>query len=291
MIVNKRILAAGVFVCVLALALASTSPAQDAPDSAIAWVDGPTVAKLGSVGEITVPTGYRFADGVGARKLLVLTENIPSGRELGVIVPNAPSAGRFWFTIFEFDPIGYVKDDEKDKLDSDAILASIRRGTERANELRRQKGWGVMEVEGWARKPFYDPVTNNLTWAIIGVESGQDRTVNHSVRILGRAGAMKAELVLSHEGFLDAVGELDTILTGFHYVEGHRYAEWREGDQVAKYGLTALVAGTAGAVAMKTGLLAKLWKLIVVGVIGLAAAAKSLVARIWSRIKGNQGPK
>lgn len=287
---TKRSFVAAVFGFSSTLGLAGTLDAQGPTRPPIDWVDGPTVVKLGSVGQITVPAGYRFADGVGARKLLELTHNLPSGGELGVIIPQTDSTAKFWFTIFQFSRIGYVKDDEKDRLDADALLASIRKGTAEGNDLRRQKGWTTMEVQGWARKPFYDPVTNNLTWAIIGVNSDGERSVNHSVRILGRSGAMEAGLVLSPEGFVGAVRQLDTLLTGFRYVEGQRYSEWREGDQVAKYGLTALVAGTAGAVAMKTGLLAKLWKVIVLGAIAVATAVKSFVTRTWQKITRRQGP-
>jgi uncharacterized membrane-anchored protein len=158
----------------------------------------------------------------------------------------------------------------------------MKKGNDQANKIRRKKGWGTMEIEGWARKPFYDPTTNNLTWAITGADEQENRSVNHSVRVLGRGGAMKAGLVIDPENFNTAVLELDTLLTGFTYVEGQRYAEWREGDHVAKYGLTALVAGTAGAVAMKSGLLAKFWKLIVVGIVGLAAGAKKLLSRFFA---------
>jgi len=286
---TKRTLAVAVFGLSSTFGLPDASAAQGPTRPPIDWVPGPTVVKLGSVGQIAVPAGYQFADSLGARKFLELTHNIPSGGELGVIIPQTDSNPKFWFTIFEFSPIGYVKDDEKDKLDADALLASIKEGTAAGNELRRQKGWTTMEVEGWARKPFYDPATNNLTWAITGVNSDGERSVNHSVRILGRSGAMEAGLVLAPEGFVEAVGQLDTLLTGFRYVEGQRYSEWREGDQVAKYGLTALVAGTAGAVAMKTGLLAKLWKLIVLGAIALATAVKSFATRMWRNITRKQG--
>ena len=50
-----------------------------------------------------------------------------------------------------------------------------------------------------------------------------------------------------------------------------------EGDKVAKYGLTALVAGGAGAAAMKLGLFGKLWK-VIVGI--FAAAGKAIVAGV-----------
>jgi len=45
------------------------------------------------------------------------------------------------------------------------------------------------------------------------------------------------------------------MIGGFSYSSGYKYAEWRSGDKVAAYGLTALVAGGAGVALVKSGLL------------------------------------
>ncbi len=73
------------------LALPFSAPAQEqdaAPKVKIDWQDGPTVGKLGSLAEIKVPEGYRFAGADGTRKFLELTQNPPSGNELGVLIPE-----------------------------------------------------------------------------------------------------------------------------------------------------------------------------------------------------------
>src|SRR6185436_3667704 len=100
-----------------------------------------------------------------------------------------------WFAIFDFSNDGYIKDDDRN-LDADAILASIREGTARSNKVRAERGWGTMEVVGWEQKPFYDSQSNNLTWSIRG-RSQDGVNVNHSTRLLGRRGVMRANLVLS----------------------------------------------------------------------------------------------
>jgi uncharacterized membrane-anchored protein len=65
---------------------------------------------------------------------------------------------------------------------------------------------------------------------------------------------------------------------------GESYAEYKEGDKVAKYGLSALVLGGAAAGAYKLGLLGglfgffkKAWQLLILAVAGLAAWVKNLV--------------
>src|SRR5262245_22129266 len=160
-----------------------------AQDSALAdsisWQEGPGTGQLGNIAQIKIPAGYRFAGREGVRKFMELTQNPVSGSELGVMVPPDQAQGGRWFVIFEFNSVGYVKDDEKDKLDAKAILDSIKQGTEHSNEERRKRGWATMDIVGWHTPPRYDQVTNNLTWAIRGASEG-DEVVNYSVRLLGR---------------------------------------------------------------------------------------------------------
>ena len=73
------------------------------------------------------------------------------------------------------------------------------------------------------------------------------------------------------------------MLTGFQYLPGETYADVQEGDKIAEYGLAALIAGGAAAVATKKGFWAVLagffataWKFIAAAVVGLGAWFKSL---------------
>ena len=264
----------------LLLALALIAPASAQGGSDIDWQVGPGTGKLGDIAQIRIPDGYRFAGREGVRRFLELTQNPVSGEELGVLVSATGPDEQTWFVIFEFNPIGYVKDDEKGKLDADAILTSLRDGNERGNEERRKRGWATLELEGWSTPPRYDPVTNNLTWAIRASSEGS-QVVNHSVRLLGRKGVMDADLVLGPSQVTTAVPEFDKLLTGFEFSTGNRYAEWVKGDRVAEYGLTALVAGGVGAAAVKSGLLGKLWKALVFGAVAVAAFLKRILGAMF----------
>jgi uncharacterized membrane-anchored protein len=241
--------------------------------------------------EIQVPAGYKFAGKDGAKRFLELTENPPSGRELGVIIPAEKDEGGFWFVIFEFEDVGYVKDEDRDKLDASALLKSLQEGTEEANKVRKERGWDAFHITGWYKAPFYDARTNNLTWAIRGRgDNPQDsETVNYSTRILGRRGTMNVDLVLGADGVTATVPKFEDVMTGFSYVEGQRYAEYRAGDKIAEYGLAALITGGAGAVLVKSGLLQKFWKLIVVGFVALAASLKKMFAYLKRILTGKAG--
>jgi len=265
---------------VLAMLLFAGRSYAQAPATDIDWQDGPAVGQLGDIAQIKIPEGYRFAGREGVRRFMELTQNPVSGDELGVLISAAGPDAENWFVIFEFNPIGYVKDDEKGKLDADAILKSLKTGNEQGNEERRKRGWPTLDLVGWSTPPRYDPVTNNLTWAIQARGEGHD-VINHSVRLLGRKGVMDADLVLGPTQVATAVPDFDALLTGFEFSSGNRYAEWVQGDKVAAYGLTALVAGGVGAAAVKSGALAKLWKLLVVGALAAVAAIKKALASVF----------
>ena len=248
---------------------------------AIDWQDGPATGDL-RVAEIAIPEGYRFTGVAGAKRFMELTQNPPTGRELGVLIPNTKGDNDpFWFVVFEFQDVGYIKDDEKDKLDAGALLGSIRDGNEEANKVRKKRGWNTLEIVGWEKEPFYDARSHNLTWAIRGRTPGrQDDVVNYSTRVLGRRGTMNVDLVLDPQLVSTVIPEFDNLIGGFTYKQGSRYAEFVKGDKVAAYGLTALVAGGVGAGLVKSGLLGKLWKVIVFGILALLALIKKIFAAI-----------
>lgn len=248
----------------------------------IPWVRGPAKGALGSEASINVPAGCLFTGMDGIKQFLTATQNPVNGNERGVVLCQSDKSENTWFVLFSYDPSGYVKDDEGAHLDADAILANVREGTEAANETRKQRGWGTLTVDGWVTKPFYDKSTNNLTWAISAHDDSGVGSVNHSVRLLGRGGVMHIDLVASPAQLAGLVPAFNSMLAGFNYQPGFKYAEWRPGDKIASYGLTALVAGGAGVALAKSGILLKLWKLIVAGIAAVAAGIK----RFWKKITG-----
>lgn len=240
---------------------------------ALGWSKGPTAGDLGRTASVTVPAGFRFVGHTGATKFMELTENPSDGDELGVLLHDDS-----WFVVFTFDESGYVKDDDKNNLEADKILSSIKKGTEQANKVRAQRGWSTMEILGWQQAPFYDPGTHNLTWSIRGRSEG-DTSINHSVRLLGRHGVMHVDLVAASDEMGEALPVFNDMLRGFSFKDGQRYAEFKAGDRIAQYGLTGLIVGGTGAALIKTGLLQKFWKLIVVGFIAVAGFIKRLFTR------------
>lgn len=237
--------------------------------------EGPFTADLGAEATIEVPAGYVFAGGIDARRVLQQMENPTSGQELGLL---APAEGA-WFLVFEFEDIGYVENAAEEDLDADALLEDLKEGTEAANETRREHGWVEMKLTGWSVLPHYDPATKNLEWGILGENTQGQKSVNYNIRILGRRGVMSTVLVGDPEGFDPALAEARKLVSGFAYKAGSDYAAFEDGDKIAEYGLAALVAGGAAAIALKTGFFSKFWKLLVAGAVGLVALLGKLLGK------------
>lgn len=262
------------------LALGGFAFAQEAPQNEFDKLErqeGPKTVNLGSKAEIDLPEGFIFLDAKNTKKYLELTRNFPDDSEVGSIF------GDDWWVVFSYSDEGYVKDDDKSALDAKAMLENIAASCEAANKERKKRGWGTMNAIDWFKKPNYNEKTNNLEWAptykSTDPEGESHLVVNYNTRLLGRSGIMSVTLVMSPEqgGIMP---DYEKLIAGFRYKEGSRYAEWRPGDKVAEYGLAALIGGGALAIAAKSGILQKAWKLIVVAIVAVGAAFKKFYKKI-----------
>lgn len=259
--------------------------AQSEPLKKPGLIEGPATAKLGEVAQLEVPPGYVFIDGKTLRALLKAGGNPVSGNELGSLEPTNGN----WSVMFRFSDIGYVKDDEKDRLDADKLLQSYKEGTEAANKMRTEAGSPPIHVVGWEQPPRYNETTHNLEWAIRGECEGR-AILNYDTRLLGRKGVMQVKLIVPPEEFAATLPEFKNMLAGHSFQSGQSYAEYRQGDKLAKFGLAALITGGAAVGAAKLGLFASLgvffkkaWKLLVVVVVALAGLIKKLLGGLFGR--------
>lgn len=228
--------------------------------------------ELGTRAEIAVPSGYRFLGSGDASKLMEYYGNLTDGSELGFIAPDNLD----WFAVFEFKDVGYVKDEEKDKLDADTILQQLKDGQIAANEELTRRGMSTLNVLGWHTPPFYNTETKNLEWAIRLSSSDGGEILNYKTNLLGRRGVMDVVLVCSEEQLATVIPAYQGLIAGFSYKADESYAAFTKGDKIAEYGLIGLIAGGGLLVAAKSGLLAKLWKPIVIGVVAVGAFFKRI---------------
>jgi uncharacterized membrane-anchored protein len=242
---------------------------------------------LGGIATIDLPAGYEFTGAEGA-KAWSRAGGGDGSNDIGLV---APSEGeQSWLVAFDYDDIGYVKDDEKDDLAAaaDSLLESYKVGTAEQNKRRAAMGLPPMEVVGWHTKPFYDPETHNLSFALLARSGGRD-SVNYNSKLLGRKGVVNATLICDPKQLDTLLPTYKKLLGGFSFNSGQKYEEWKPGDRVAEYGLAALVAGGGIAIAAKTGLLAGLFKLLAKGgklVIGLVVAVFAGIFWVFKTIAG-----
>lgn len=246
----------------------------------LAWQRGPATGAIGSNATIDIPEDYVFLDVAETTRYVEMSQNLPSGEEQLF----APTSGD-WDAYFSFAPEGYVKDNET--LDADALLETIRSNQDEANKERRRRGWPEFNITGWHIAPRYNPDTRVLEWATTAKAEGSDgASINYNTKILGRKGVMSVQLVSTPEKFEAGLAAFQDRLDGFKYQPGDRYADYQPGDHVAEYGLAALVAGGAAAVAAKKGFfgviaafLAAAWKFVLMGLVAIGVWMKSLFGK------------
>jgi uncharacterized membrane-anchored protein len=283
---KKRIFIVASLVCVCALIVVGQSKKRSAatptpsPEfswenfEGVTWQKGPSVGELGVTAQVKVPDGYVFVGPGDTRVIMEANHNPLTNKELGFIAP----ANESWYAVFEFDDVGYVKDDEKDSLDAKAMLESIKTGTEEGNKERLRRGWPTMSIIGWEQPPHYNDLTHNLEWAIRAQSEGEP-VINHNTRLLGRGGVMEVTLVADPAVLAETLPKFKQMLSGFEFKTGHRYAEFRAGDKTAAYGLTGLVVGGGTAVLVKSGAFKWIWKALVAAGVFVSGLVKKLFSR------------
>jgi len=237
--------------------------AQTSTDE-INWIYGPGQVDVGrNLAQLDIADDVAFADDHDTKRLMELSGNPPSGREIGIVMPTDKSPD--WFVVFEYQGQGYIRDDDADTLNAYALLENIIQGTEEANKTRESMGHSPVYVIGWEDKPHYDPISHNLVWSILGESEGK-KIINYNTRLLGRNGYISATLVVEPDTFTLAKPQLASVLGNLSYKKGMMYADFVPGkDKVAEFGLAALIVGGGGAAAVKAakvGLFVKSWKLI-----------------------------
>lgn len=260
---------------------AQGNPDRSAELRNLGWQKGPAEGRIGDKATIKVPDGYVFLDAANTSRFLELNGNPPrDGHYL-----FAPTSGDWW-SVFAFDDSGYVKDDEK--IDADKMLTTLKARDGPANEERKRLGLSALHTDGWQVPPHYDAQSKRLEWGLRLRTDAGPYVVNYTSRLLGRTGVMSAILVANPKTLATDTEQFRIALQNFTYMPGERYAEFKSGDKLAKYGLAALIVGGAAAVATKKGFwtvivafLAAFWKLIA----GVVVVALAGIGKIFGRKK------
>ncbi|GAB3921127.1 DUF2167 domain-containing protein [Mucilaginibacter myungsuensis] len=247
--------------------------------------------KIGNgIGTITVPAGFKYLDSVQALKVLTHIWNNPKepNMTLGFILPEKQSvlAERGYVFNIQYDPIGYVKDDDAKDVDYEELLTNMQKETNEANAEREKAGYPPMTLVGWASKPFYDGQRHILHWAK-EIKFGTDsiNTLNYNVRVLGRKGVLVLNAISTTRDLSIVKADIPHVLNIVNFTDGYNYNDFNPDiDNVAAWTIGGLVAGKILAKVGFFALLVKFWKFIMIGVI----AAFSFIKKFFTGKKDKE---
>ena len=239
-----------------------------------------------NIATIAVPKGFTFLESSGAKYVLEdLWGNQKGQSPLGLLFPEGSTASNpaDYVFVVEYEPMGYVKDDDADKINYDDLLKELRESQAKANIDRKSAGLLTMDMLGWAAKPYYDKERKLLYWAKeYKVEGDEAHTLNYDIRILGRKGVLILQAVSSMAA-LDSVNKnVNTVLSMVSFTEGNKYSDYNsKTDAVAAWTIGGLVAGKVLAKVGFFAVILKFLKFIILGVVAIGGG-------IWRFITGRR---
>jgi uncharacterized membrane-anchored protein len=268
----KRLIIAGLVLFALVSAAAAKPPQNDEERNAalqsLKWRDGETLTLPVSSATLQAPAPVKQLAGADATTLWEALNGLdaPANTEAALYDPASQ-------TIVFYQKLGdgYVKLDDWNDVDADAMLKSVTENTEADNARRKAAGIAALHVVGWLERPHLDRDNNTVRWSFEARDEESGPLVNSIALVLGRDGFEKLVWVGPKTG-TDTPELLKIAQAGFAFPAGRRYTDFQPGDKVAEYGIAGLVAAVLGAkVASKLGLLAlvaifakKFWFLVFV---------------------------
>lgn len=285
----------------LVMAALSAGPlhAQGAPSDAMkakieaAWnaasrtaIRGPADVKLVDQATIKIEADQVFIPAAEANQIMEALGNPALPIRQGLVVSADDRSP--WMVDIAWIKEGYVRDGDAKEWKADALLESLREGTERDNEDRVKQGYAALDVVGWVEQPRYDSATNRLVWSLSlkerGTSASTPQTINYNTYALGREGYFSLDLITGSNSIATDKLVAEKLLASLSYASGHTYADFDEStDKVAAYGIGALVGIAA---AKKLGLLAviglflaKTWKLALLAIFGVGAFVRRMLGR------------
>lgn len=243
----------------------------------------------GGKARIVIAEGFAFLNAADTRKLLTEVWGNPpdvGASALGAIVPKgvSPFADESWAAIITYEDEGHVADDDAASINYTDLMQEMKDGTAEENKEREKAGYGTVTLVGWAQEPKYDKAEHKLYWAKHLKFSGEEAdTLNYSIRALGREGVLQVNVIGGMNQLKDINAKVPGMLSMVSFTEGNRYADYKEGDKLAAYGIAGLIAGGVAAKAGLFKLLLGAWKLIAIGVVALGGILWRVFGSMFAR--------
>lgn len=218
-----------------------------------------------NLASLNLPENLVFLDGEDANRVLVDAWGNPPTDELplGMILPAgiSPLADESWAVTVEFEESGFVSDEDAADIDYAEMLEQLQEETVESNAWRAENGYEPIELLGWAAQPHYDAQGKKLHWAKeLRFGDSDINTLNYNIRVLGRKGVLVLNFIANMDQLPEIQANVPAVLAMTEFNDGNRYADFNPDiDQVAAYGIGALIAGKLAA---KAGLFATILLLL-----------------------------
>jgi uncharacterized membrane-anchored protein len=263
----------------------SLSMAYDNIESTFKYQTG-TVTLEDGIAKINVPKGFHFLGKEDAEKVVYELWGNPRGSSIaGLLTPDNQKilSENSWAFIITFDDMGYVSDEDADKINYDDLLKDIQKEEVDENKEREKQGFPAIHIVGWAQKPYYDKTRKVLHWAKeLAFGGEEDHTINYNVRVLGRKGVLVLNAVGNMGNLPDINKSIDGVLSSVEFTQGNSYKEFQPSiDKVAAWTIGGLVAGKVMAKVGILAVIAKFGKVIALAIGGAGSA-------VWRFIRGRR---
>jgi uncharacterized membrane-anchored protein len=237
----------------------------------------------GGMAKLTIPAGFKYLDIEQSRYILEDIWGNPKDEAiLGMIFPEkgGPLEDSSYAFVITFEDMGYVKDDDANKIDYKELLDQMHKDEPAMNLQRQKEGYPSIHMVGWAQPPYYDEKNKILHWAKeLKFGDADGSTLNYDIRILGRKGILSLNAIAGIDELPRVKKDIPKILNIAEFTDGNRYADFNDNtDKIAAYTVGGLVAGK---VLLKVGFFAKFWKLILLAIAGIGGA----IAKIFKKKK------
>jgi uncharacterized membrane-anchored protein len=225
------------------------------------------------VAQLTVPQGFKFLNAEQAKTVLVDLWGNPDGDDvsLGLLMPenvSVMSDSGYVFNV-QYDEIGFVKDDDADKIDYNDLLKQLKEEAVEDSKERVKLGYEPIQMIGWASPPYYDKTKKILHWAKeIKFGENEENTLNYNIRVLGRKGVLVLNAISTMPNLKIVKDDLPKVMNIVQFSEGNTYKDFDpKVDEVAAWTIGGLVAGKVLAKVGIFALIAKVGKIVVLAVI------------------------
>jgi uncharacterized membrane-anchored protein len=241
------------------------------------------------IAALNVPAGFKYLNKEQSKYVYSdLWGNPPREDIEGMIFPanGGPFSDSTYAFLVSYDEMGFVKDEDADKINYDDMIKDMHDAEPEINKERIKDGYSSIHIVGWAQKPFYDKDKKVLHWAKeihFSTDEGVN-TLNYDVRILGRKGVLSLNALATMNELPLVKKDIDQVLHMASFTDGNAYKDFDPGvDKVAAWTIGGLVAGK---VLAKVGLFAILgkflvagWKFILIGLVAVGGFFKKFFNR------------